>query len=102
MGKAVRNKEKFQVKQISLNQLIFKNYFVTSTVVCKKSSLNSIGFNNHQKYAEDYRVWLEVAASGVKCVVLQQYVTIMNDKPLQVCPPIYGRWRKERLLILLV
>ena len=82
VGKAVRNKEKFQVKQISLNQLIFKNCFVTSTVVCKKSSLNSIGFNNHQKYAEDYRVWLEVAASGVKCVVLQQYVTIMNDKPL--------------------
>lgn len=36
VGKAVRNKEKFQVKQISLNQLIFKNYFVTSTVVCKK------------------------------------------------------------------
>ncbi len=82
VGKSVGDKEKFGVKQVSFKKLIYKNYFVTSTVVCKKSSLSNICFNNLQKYAEDYRVWLEVAASGVKCVVLQQYVTIMNNKPL--------------------
>ncbi len=74
--------ESFEIKEISLKKLLFKNYFMTSSVICRREILSEINFNASQKYAEDYRLWLDIVSRGIKCVVLQRRVTIMNDKPL--------------------
>lgn len=87
----------FEFKEIRLKALLFKNYFATSTVICKREALNGISFNVSQKYAEDYRVWLEITSSDVKCGVLQRYVTIMNDKPLYGCSGLSANlWGMEK------
>ena len=74
--------ESFEIKEISLKKLLFKNCFMTSSVICRREILLKSNFNVSQKYAEDYRLWLEVVSLGVRCVVLQRHVTTMNDKPL--------------------
>ncbi len=82
IGHQMNNDSTFEIKNIGLKKLLFKNYFMTSSVVCRREILLKIKFNPLQKYAEDYRLWLEIAAKNIKCVVLQRHVTIMNDKPL--------------------
>lgn len=47
---------------IDFNELLFKNYFVTSGVILKKELAVLHPFNVNMKYSEDYRVWLTIGS----------------------------------------
>lgn len=52
-------------KVISIKQMLFRNYFYTSSVIVSKNTLASVGlFNTKQKYSEDYRLALLVVKFG--------------------------------------
>ncbi len=70
------------VTLITLNKLLFKNYFVTSGTVCRSNLLKKYLFYEPQKYSEDYRLWLEICSSGCKCLLLKSVLTKMNFKPI--------------------
>lgn len=70
------------IKEVYLTSLIFKNCFVTSTVMCPRIMFQNYNFNENQKYSEDYRLWLQLAASGKLCILQNKVLTKMNDKPL--------------------
>jgi glycosyltransferase involved in cell wall biosynthesis len=57
---------------ITLNSLLLRNCFLTSTVVIKRSQyLNAGGFDIFQRYSEDYRFWLAVVSQvGSRCAVI--------------------------------
>jgi glycosyltransferase involved in cell wall biosynthesis len=64
---------------ISYRQLLFKNYFSTSSVLVKRESFQkALGFNKHQKYSEDYGLWLEILSFENSCVVLNKKLLIYN------------------------
>ena len=46
--------------KISFNKLLFKNYFATSSVFVKKECISKTSFNENQRYAEDYKAWLDI------------------------------------------
>lgn len=56
---------------ITLNSLLLRNCFLTSTVVIKRSRyLSAGGFDISQRYSEDYRFWLAVVSQvGSRCAV---------------------------------
>jgi glycosyltransferase involved in cell wall biosynthesis len=57
---------------ISLRQQLFKNYFQTSTVVVRRSVVESVGpFPSDQRYAEEGDFFNRIAAE-YKCVLLQE------------------------------
>lgn len=50
--------------QVSTEQLLQRNYIGTSTVLLPKASLVAVGgFSAHYNHAEDWAVWLRIAAS---------------------------------------
>ena len=70
------------IRNISLIKLMLKNYFVTSTVMCPRKILKEYNFKEDQRYAEDYRLWLQLANLGTPCILQNEVLTKMNDKPL--------------------
>lgn len=71
-----------EVENRSLFQLLLKNCFITSAVMCRREILLYYTFNEQQKYSEDYRLWLQLAAKGYTCVLQNEVLTKMNDKPM--------------------
>jgi len=71
-----------KVEKRTLFQLLLKNSFVTSAVMCRREVLLRFCFNEQQKYSEDYRLWLQLAANGYTCLLLNEALTKMNDKPM--------------------
>ena len=52
--------------QVSIEQLLQRNYIGTSTVLLPKASLLAVGgFSAHYNHAEDWAVWLRIAATGL-------------------------------------
>ena len=56
-------------KVISFKSLIFKNYFLTSSVVVSKDILKQYMFDEHKKYAEDYKLWLQIIYSNQGIII---------------------------------
>ncbi|WP_369014291.1 glycosyltransferase family 2 protein [Flavobacterium anhuiense] len=53
------------IGEISLEKLLFKNYFVTPCVVLNKDVFNEVGgFNEEMSFAEDYFLWLRVISKN--------------------------------------
>lgn len=75
------NKKDKREKIISINQLLFKNYFGTSTVVVRSDVIKKNTFNENQKYSEDYDLWLRLSARG-DCFLLMDQLCHQDDKPL--------------------
>ena len=73
---------KKKLTKIGINRLIYKNYFITSTVMCPSWVFNIFTFNPTQKYSEDYLLWLQIATLKKECIVLGEVLTKMSDKPL--------------------
>lgn len=71
-----------RVRQIQLNRLLIKNYFITSATVCRTEVLKQFQFTESQKYSEDYRLWLEICGNGFKCCVLEECLVKLCDKPV--------------------
>lgn len=55
-------KSEINTKLISFKRLLLKNYFSTPGVLMKKNIF--LPFNEHQRYAEDYQLWLNLAKSN--------------------------------------
>lgn len=59
---------------VDFRKLLFKNYFVTSSVILRREVLNDVGyFNCGQRYSEDYDLWLRIA---------KNYRSAVLDEPL--------------------
>lgn len=64
---------------ITLKQLLYRNSIFTSTVVVEKATLEKFqGFNEGQKYSEDYGLWLNIA-SEYQCIVLNESLVTYGD-----------------------
>jgi glycosyltransferase involved in cell wall biosynthesis len=59
----------FEFKYISFKELLFKNYFTTSTVIVKAAVFKKNEFDANQKYSEDYKLWLSIAYR-YKCIYI--------------------------------
>lgn len=59
-----------KITKITLKKLLFKNYFVTSTVLMKREFF--IPFDEQQRYSEDYKAWLKIMIDKkALCAVVQ-------------------------------
>lgn len=58
---------------ISLEQLLFKNYFSTQTVMVK--NISNVRFKDDMKYSEDYKFACDIAAEGHKCIFSKMALT---------------------------
>jgi glycosyltransferase involved in cell wall biosynthesis len=66
--------------QISLNNMMFKNFFQPSTVIMKKDIIMKIGlFDETQKYAEEGNYFMRIASGGFNCFLLNEKLTIYGD-----------------------
>lgn len=66
---------------ISYRMLLFKNYFATSSVMIQKSIyLECGGFNKHQKFCEDYNLWLDILSLSGGGIVINQHLLIYNTR----------------------
>ncbi|WP_291098303.1 MULTISPECIES: glycosyltransferase family A protein [unclassified Empedobacter] len=63
------SKLEIDYKEISFKDLMYKNYFQTSTTFVKKEWIKKYPFNEKQKYSEDYRSWLLISSETKACVV---------------------------------
>lgn len=81
------NKVKFGphvfIKEIKFSDMLFRNFFATSGVLIKSDVMKQFEFDVKQKYSEDFRVWLKVAAI-YKCIYVNQVLTY----PIE---PVYSR-----------
>lgn len=72
-------KKKNDVEYISFKKLLLKNYFFTSTVMCRSFVFKYFQFNSQQKYSEDYRLWLQIA-ERFPCYLLNDHLTYLFPK----------------------
>ena len=61
-------------QEITLKNLLWSNFFQTSSVLAQKNILLNNKFNKNQKYSEDYDVWLNLAVQG-KCLLINRPLT---------------------------
>lgn len=62
-------------KPVSYNVLLFKNFFLTPTVIVEKKIIREVnGFNINQKYSEDYYLWLKIARKYKSGIILSSLV----------------------------
>ena len=50
--------------------------------MCRSEKHLNYHFNERQKYSEDYLLWLQLVANGYTCLLLNEVLTQMNDKPM--------------------
>jgi len=70
--------------------MLFKNYFLQSTVVYRKDCIKMFSYREGFEVAEDYMIWLEIIEQ-FKCWNLQEYLvdyrihseSVMNTLPLR-------------------
>lgn len=86
LGTAIENHKAYhtekEFREITLEKLMYHNYFVTSSVVVRKAYLPKVPFNTTQRYSEDYRLWLELVALKYKSGILLAPLTKMANKPM--------------------
>lgn len=70
----------YNYREISFNQLVFRNHFATSTVVIKRELLDTEKFNVNKKYSEDYELWLKIVYNNKAFICLGE-LTVMG-KPI--------------------
>ena len=66
--------------RISLRKLLFKNYFNTPSVMIRNSGWL---FPTEQRYAEDFKLWLDIAESGGQLVLIEEALAYIHK-------PFYG------------
>lgn len=66
-------------RQVKLLDILLRNPFVTPSIMVRRSIL--LRFHDLQRHSEDYRLWLEIAFSGVKVAKLSDPLAYIY-KPL--------------------
>lgn len=46
--------------KVTFNKMLFKNYFITSSVLVRKNILSENLFDEQKRYSEDYKLWLQI------------------------------------------
>lgn len=59
--------DSLSTQRVSYRELLFKNAFTTSCVVCKTEVLAEFLFDETQKYSEDYKLWLDICYNYSVC-----------------------------------
>lgn len=73
-GKLIKDKR--NIIEITFKKLLYRNYFMTPTVIVKKEVLDLVGgFDEKKKYSEDYDLWLKIASEN-KVVLLNEELCI--------------------------
>lgn len=75
-------KENLKYKYITFDELIFRNYFSTPTVIVKAKVFKKYDFDIRQKYSEDYKLWLQIAYD-YKCIYINTVLANNQFKKLE-------------------
>jgi glycosyltransferase involved in cell wall biosynthesis len=62
-------------RTISFKELLFKNYFTTTTVLVRAEVFEKYKFDTNQKYSEDYKLWLLIAYD-YKCIYIKKVLAV--------------------------
>ena len=74
-----KNSDKAKLREITLSNLIFKNYFQPSTVMFRKEVVDKIGlFDESQRYAEEGNYFMRVAKE-FNCFLLNKQIVIYDQ-----------------------
>lgn len=71
-----------KIIQVAFNDFLKKNFFPTSSVIGRIEVFKEFRFNEHQKYSEDYRLWLQVSKK-YKCLLLSESLTYSIREKLE-------------------
>lgn len=88
-----------RITPISLNHLLLKCYFLTSTVILKRTSyLNVDGFLPGLRLSEDYSLWLRLAANpNNRCAVTNLVHALYRDSDTDTTKRLSSKhWAHER------
>lgn len=62
-----------EIREVTFRKMLFKNYFLTSSVVVKKSALEGLVFDETMRYGEDFDFWMQI---------LRKHRAIQLNRPL--------------------
>lgn len=100
LGESLKKNKTAQIIQtISFNQLLLKNYFITSSVLVRKDILPNPPFDFNKKYSEDYKLWLEIchqhscAILNIPLVKYSQNSNNLNNSPQNLSSKL---WKMEK------
>jgi glycosyltransferase involved in cell wall biosynthesis len=72
--------QKHGFRAIGFKSILFKCYVYSSCMIVQKDIIKEFYFSTFQKYSEDYRLWLQIASSGYKFLLLKQCSAGENKK----------------------
>lgn len=74
-NKSIYESKKGEFTEIALNQLLLRNNFMTCSVLIDLEVIDKkeVFFNESQKYAEDYRLWLMICAD-YPCIYINKVI----------------------------
>lgn len=64
---------------INFKNLLYRNFFETSTVMVKTDVMNEVLFFEPQKYSEDYRAWLSILSEGYSGLYINKFLAQSID-----------------------
>lgn len=75
-----KKKSTGKCKDIGFNKLLFKNYFMTSTVVIRSEVFETMDyFNTEKSYSEDYDLWLRISKKFRTSIYMGKLTTYSED-----------------------
>lgn len=90
-------KKEIKCQIIPKYKLMLKNNFPTPCVIIKKSVLKVLHFEEKRKYSEDYYLWLQIACNNYICALLEEKLTILDNKPTYGHSGLSGNlWKMEK------
>lgn len=72
--------DKNSIIKVSFKKMLFKNYFITSSILVKKEIFLNILFDEKIKYAEDYRLWIQIIKWNEAILMHQCLVVYAENK----------------------
>lgn len=69
-----------EINYIDFRKLLFKNYFMTSSVMIRKEVFSTVGyFNTQKKYSEDYDLWLRISQKYKTAIYMKKLVNYSSE-----------------------
>lgn len=83
-----------QILKILPNQLLWKNYFQTPTVLIKKNS--HLLFDESFTHAEDFELWIRMINFYSEAFLIQEPLTFLGKEPFKTTGLSSQLWKMER------
>lgn len=71
---------KKHVVEIDFSDLLWRNFFLTPTVMVWRDVLLEEMFDHRQRFSEDYNLWLRIAVKG-RLILINESLVKLADKP---------------------